>query len=285
MMGFSENVDPSITERPTPRRKSGSAALFPPILLMGLALTFLLIRTSLNDWAGLSSLRLSLPSLAFNKTTVPAAPAKPKAKIEPKKPQAVPAPKLAAAVAPVKKAEPKKADPVDEIAQEAARKSQEKAELERLKEKAQDSVAEAEKNAPVRRHQGIDPRARQQRFADLMARHQANVDRMNQEMAQFRADHERQFEAMVKQHRRLQEEGFNFPFGPPHDFFRRMPMPEMRRRVPMPPMPGIVGEELPGGVTIEIREENDPPAPAARGGQATRRSKTVIIRRSGSWSF
>lgn len=207
-----------------PPRKGGSGALVPAIALIVVALGFLGVRASLSDWQGIEAKR---PVLAK------AAPARGPAPTVPKKPVSKPAPPQPGSAKPADAApaEVAKVDPMTEIAQEAERKRQEKDELERLKDKAANELAQAPRRALPPRPLADPLRAQilRRRQMQAFARHRQAMDRM---IAQAEANQRRNLDEWLARERQSQAEfAARFGFGAPPPGMPPFP------GVPVPPPP------------------------------------------------
>jgi hypothetical protein len=160
-----------------PSPSGGFGRLVPAVGVIVVALGLLVLRSGLSDWKGLvAQSRIANPP--------------------PRADSAKPLP--TAAAAPPRVAE---VDPMAEITREAERKRREKGEIERLKDRADDELAQTPERP-------IPPRAlatpwQRRRQAEAFARRRLV---MEQFLAQARERNERMFNEAIERHRRFQRE-------------------------------------------------------------------------------
>lgn len=244
----------------------------PPLLVMILAVVGLSIRAMNPDWRGLTQEAGGrIGSLFASRAAAPARPIA--AKVNP----APPKPDLAVAVKPApeppKVATPKPAPAPaawDEIRRDAEKAKADRAEVERIKAKADEELANAPM-PPPRRNRNNNPAAMRMQQEAVMRQMQALM-----------ADHQNEFDRMVLA-RRAQQERFLREFrqnGPrgfggfdrmppmPRDFFNA-PLPGMERMIPPPPLPG----------QPDVKEESG--EEVRNGVKRTWRTRTFIMRSNG----
>jgi hypothetical protein len=160
-----------------PSPNGGSGRLVPAIGVIVVALGLLVLRSGLSDWKGIvTQSRIANPP--------------------PRADSAKPSP--TAAVAPPRIVE---VDPMVEITKEAERKRREKGEIERLKDRADDKLAQTpERPVPPR---ALTTPWQRRRQAEAFARGRRVMDQF---LAQARERNERMFNEAIERHRRFQRD-------------------------------------------------------------------------------